>query len=46
MEENFQDLKISGAGSANGGKYREVKISGAGSLKGDVECASFETSGA
>jgi cytoskeletal protein CcmA (bactofilin family) len=46
MEQNLQDMKISGAGSMNGGKYRDVKISGAGSVNGDIECESFDTSGA
>jgi len=46
MEQNLQDVKISGAGTIGGGKYRGVKISGAGSVNGDVECTSFDTSGA
>lgn len=47
METNgIQVLKISGAGSANGGKYDEVRISGAGEIKGDIECRLFKTSGA
>lgn len=46
MENDVQVLKISGAGSANGGKYDEVRISGAGEVKGDIECRLFKTSGA
>jgi len=46
MEDNFQDISISGAGKISGGHYKEVKISGAGTVSGDVECASFSTSGA
>lgn len=46
MEENLQDLKISGAGDAPGGKYNNVTISGAGDIKGDIECVYLKTSGA
>lgn len=46
MEENLQDLKISGAGDAPGGKYDNVKISGAGEINGDIECNFLRTSGA
>lgn len=46
MEQNLQDLRISGAGSASGGRFNEVKISGAGEVKGDIECNFFKTSGA
>jgi len=46
MEQNLQDVKVSGAGKIGGGKYRDVKISGAGSVSGDIECISFDTSGA
>jgi len=46
MEQNLQNIKISGAGSAAGGRYDEVKISGAGEIKGDIECNFFKTSGA
>ncbi len=45
MEENLQDIKVSGAGNIGGGKYRDVKISGAGTVNGDIECAIFKTSG-
>lgn len=45
MDQNLQDLKISGAGSAGGGKYNDVKISGAGNINGDIECKNFKTSG-
>jgi cytoskeletal protein CcmA (bactofilin family) len=46
MEQNLQDVKVSGTGNIGGGKYRDVKISGAGSISGDVDCVSFNTSGA
>jgi len=46
MEQSLQNLKISGAGSADGGRYNEVKISGAGDIKGDIECNYFKGSGA
>jgi cytoskeletal protein CcmA (bactofilin family) len=38
-------LKISGSGSANGGRYEEVSISGSGKITGDVECNTFKISG-
>jgi cytoskeletal protein CcmA (bactofilin family) len=44
--ETRQNLRISGVGSANGGKYNEVRISGTGSVNGDVDCNLFKTSGA
>lgn len=46
MEQNLQDLRISGAGSSSGGRFNEVRISGAGEVKGDIECNFFKTSGA
>jgi cytoskeletal protein CcmA (bactofilin family) len=46
MEENLQDVKISGAGKIGGGKFREVKISGSGTITGNLECDGFNTSGA
>lgn len=46
MENKMQNLKISGAGSASGGKYDEVRISGAGNVNGDIECNYFKSSGA
>lgn len=44
--ENSGSLKISGVGSASGGRYDEVRISGAGSVNGDIECNVFKSSGA
>lgn len=46
MEENLQDIRVSGAGSVGGGKYKDVRISGAGTVNGDIECTLFESSGA
>ncbi|ADK16532.1 MULTISPECIES: polymer-forming cytoskeletal protein [Clostridium] len=45
MEENLQDVKISGAGIIRGGKYDEVKISGTAKMNGDIECSSYKVSG-
>ncbi|MBU3142734.1 polymer-forming cytoskeletal protein [Clostridium sp. CF012] len=42
---NTGDIKISGSGSAGGGKYNEVSISGSGKINGDIECVDFKTSG-
>jgi cytoskeletal protein CcmA (bactofilin family) len=42
---NTYDIKISGSGSAGGGKYNDVGISGSGKINGDVECVDFKTSG-
>lgn len=41
-----QDLRISGAGSSSGGRYRDVKISGAATINGNLECETLRTSGA
>ncbi len=38
-------LKISGSGSAGGGRYEEVKISGSGRVTGDVEAETIKISG-
>lgn len=46
MENNLGDLKISGAGSASGGKFNMVKLSGASEIKGDIECVELHSSGA
>ncbi|HEY3374775.1 MAG TPA: hypothetical protein VGK02_06910 [Candidatus Aquicultor sp.] len=43
--ENRNDLKISGAGSASGGMYRNVKINGAGSVNGDIDCIDLAIKG-
>lgn len=40
------NLKISGVGSSNGGRFNEVRISGAGDVNGDIECNLFKSSGA
>jgi cytoskeletal protein CcmA (bactofilin family) len=45
-QENRPDLKISGSGSAGGGRYNKVKISGSGEVNGHVECNELHTSGA
>lgn len=42
---NLGDLRISGAGDANGGKFNIVRVSGAGDINGDVECEEFHSSG-
>lgn len=39
------DLKISGAGSALGGRFNNVNISGSANINGDLDCNSFNTSG-
>lgn len=44
--ERENDLRISGAGSAGGGRFNEVRISGAGNINGDIECNTFKSSGA
>lgn len=47
MENNEQlgDLRISGSGSAGGGRYNVVSISGSGKINGDVNCERFSISG-
>lgn len=40
------NLKISGVGGSNGGRFNEVRISGAGDVNGDIECNLFKSSGA
>ncbi|AYD40191.1 cell shape determination protein CcmA [Clostridium fermenticellae] len=45
MEEKLVDMKISGSGNINGGRYNEVKISGAAKVEGDIECHSYKCSG-
>lgn len=42
---NIGDIKISGSGTAGGGKYNEISISGSGEINGDLECIEFKTSG-
>ena len=42
---NIGDIKISGSGTASGGKYNEVCISGSGKINGDLDCVVFKTSG-
>lgn len=42
---NIADIKISGSGTAGGGRYNEVSISGSGEINGDLECIDFKTSG-
>lgn len=45
MEEKLVDIKISGSGEINGGKYNEVKISGSAKVEGDIECYNYKCSG-
>lgn len=45
FNKEVSDLKISGSGTAGGGKYQEVSISGSGKINGDVQCESFKISG-
>lgn len=45
MENNLNDLKISGSGFSNGGTYNDVKISGSGEIKGDLKCNYLKISG-
>ena len=46
MENQLGDLKISGSGSAGGGRYNVVSISGSGKVIGDIICEKFRISGA
>lgn len=46
MENERGNLKLSGAGSANGGYYNEVKLSGACKITGDIDCNFLRGSGA
>ncbi|WP_234122678.1 polymer-forming cytoskeletal protein [Clostridium hydrogenum] len=46
MENERINLKLSGAGSANGGFFNEVKLSGACNVNGDVDCNFLSGSGA
>lgn len=46
MENERANLKLSGAGSANGGYYNEVKLSGACKINGDIDCNFLKGSGA
>lgn len=39
------DIRISGSGSAGGGKFNVISISGSGEVNGDVECNDLNTSG-
>ncbi len=39
------DLRISGSGSAGGGRYNVVSISGSGKIVGDLNCEKFRISG-
>lgn len=46
MENNqIGDLRISGSGSAGGGRYNVVSISGSGKIVGDLNCEKFRISG-
>lgn len=46
MGENLNDLRLSGAGNAGGGKFNNVSLSGACSVNGDIECTDLHCSGA
>ena len=46
MEENLNDLRLSGAGNAGGGKFLNVRLSGACSINGSIECTDLHCSGA
>lgn len=46
MENERINLKLSGAGMANGGFYNEVKLNGGCKINGDVDCNFMKTSGA
>lgn len=45
MEQELNNLKISGSGRAGGGNYNEVRISGSGTISGNITCRSFTSSG-
>jgi cytoskeletal protein CcmA (bactofilin family) len=45
MEEKLSDIKISGSGQINGGRYNEVKISGSAKVEGDIDCNNYKCSG-
>jgi cytoskeletal protein CcmA (bactofilin family) len=40
-----QDLKISGSGTAGGGTYKYVSMSGSGKINGDLQCKELKISG-
>lgn len=42
---NNNDIRITGSGSASGGKYNNIIISGSGKINGNIECVDFKTSG-
>ncbi len=41
----YGNLRISGSGSAGGGRYNVASISGSGKITGDVDCEKFSISG-
>ena len=43
--ETIGDLRISGSGSAGGGRYKNISISGSGKITGDISCERFSISG-
>lgn len=45
MENERMNLKLSGAGIADGGFYNEVKLSGGCKINGDMDCNFMKTSG-
>lgn len=45
MEDNLQNLTMSGVGRASGGRYKTVDISGAATIDGNVECQNIHIAG-
>lgn len=45
QNQQIGDLRISGSGSAGGGRYNVVSISGSGKIVGDLTCEKFKISG-
>ncbi|WP_139488201.1 hypothetical protein [Brevibacillus dissolubilis] len=43
--QTLQDLKLSGLGISNGGRYQHVRISGLGKVHGDIQGETIKTSG-
>lgn len=41
----YPNASVAGAGSVGGGTYNEVNICGSGKVNGDINCASFDSSG-
>lgn len=45
MQNNLNDISISGSGKVPGGEYRNVRISGSGNFTGDIRAESVRVSG-